>query len=65
MLAAPATRNPLLSSSTFMAVFTTLKHYIQPIMVVYGASMLARLYPNPNPGLTLTRTMLARWEVDR
>lgn len=35
------TRKPLLASSTFMAVFTTLKHYIQPIMVVYGGGMLA------------------------
>jgi MFS family permease len=33
---------PLLSSSSFMAVFTTLKHYIQPIMVLYDALMLSK-----------------------
>ena len=37
----PRTRKPLLASSTFTAVFTSLKHYIQPIMVANGAAMLA------------------------
>ena len=34
-------RKPLLSSSSFQAVFTLLKHYIQPIMVLNGAAMLS------------------------
>jgi MFS family permease len=33
---------PLLSFSSSMAVFTTLKHYIQPIMVLYDALMLSK-----------------------
>lgn len=41
LLRAAPTRNTLLASSTFMAVFTTLKHYIQPIMVQRSDSMLA------------------------
>eukprot|EP00966_Prymnesium_polylepis_P220387 5098047-Prymnesium_polylepis.2 len=35
-------RKPLLSSATFQAVFTTLKHYIQAILVLHGALMLSR-----------------------
>ena len=37
----PITRKPLLSSSTFMAVFASLKHYIQPILAIHGAQMLS------------------------
>ena len=41
VMADRATRRPLLSSASFMAVFATLKHYIQPILVTSGAAMLA------------------------
>jgi hypothetical protein len=38
----PIKRKPLLSAAAFQAVFATLKHYIQPIMVINGANSLAR-----------------------
>lgn len=47
----PITRKPLLSSSTFMAVFASLKHYIQPILAIHGAQMLSgwRVAPEQRP----------------
>jgi MFS family permease len=46
------TRRPLLSSSSFMALYTQLKHYIQPIMVVYGGKMLTRWDVSFRPALS-------------
>lgn len=42
LLQDPMRWKPLLSSSSFQAVFTTLKHYIQPILVINGATMLSQ-----------------------
>jgi len=37
----PHRRRPLLSSASFQAVFSSLKHYIQPILALHGAGILA------------------------
>jgi hypothetical protein len=50
----PETRKPLLSSASFMALYTQLKHYIQPIMVVYGGKMLTRWQVCPSVSAVLT-----------
>lgn len=38
----PTKRNPLISSASFQSVFSTLKHYIQPILFFNGAAILQR-----------------------